>query len=110
MKNKIAVKKHPWSSLSKEMIQWLIERDESLKDQELDIHNPLLVQCVEELKPTDFRIVEIDGDEYLTLETLTDVIVIVPEDLEVFKKCFVKIPEECQKKQDHLKNQDEQQD
>ena len=103
--NKIAVKRHPWTNLSKEMIDWLIEHDKSLEDKELDIHNPLLVQCVEELHPADFRIVEIEGDEYLTLESANDVIVIVPKDLEIFNKSFVKIPKECQKKE-----QEEQQD
>jgi len=97
--NKIAVKRHPWTNLSKEMIDWLIEHDKSLENKELDIHNPLLVQCVEELNPTDFRIVEIEGDEYLTLESANDVIVIEPKDLEVFKKSFVKIPKEWQTKE-----------
>ena len=96
--NKIAVKKHPWTTLTKEMIEWLIEHDKTLEDKEIDIHNPLLVQCVEELKPDGFRVFEIEGDEYLTLESSNDVIVIVPKDIEVLKQSFVKIPEECQKK------------
>lgn len=95
--NKLAVKRHPWTTLTKEMVDWLIQRDSSLEDKEIDIHSPLLVKCVEELSPSDFRIVEIEGDEYLTIESTNDVIVIVPSDLEVFKKKFVKIPEECQK-------------
>ena len=99
MINKIAVKRHPWTTLTKEMIDWLIEKDNTLEDKEIDIHNPLLVECVEALNPSDFRIVEIEGNEYLTLETTNDVVVIVPSDIEIFKKKFVKIPEECQKKE-----------
>ena len=92
--NKIAVKLHPWTELSNEMVDWLIEKDPSLKDKDIELHDPLLVECVETLKPKDFRIFEIDGDEYLTIETLNDVIVIVPNDFEMLKKSFVKIPTE----------------
>lgn len=106
MTNKLAVKRHPWTNLTKEMIDWIINKDKSLENKDIEIHDPILVQCVEELKPDDFRIFEIEGDEYLTLETSNDVIVIVPKDLETLKNCFVKIPEECQTKE----KQEEQQD
>lgn len=103
---KIAVKKHPWTNLTKEMVNWLIKHDKSLEDKEIDIHNPLFVQCVEELKPDEFRIFEFDGDEYLTLESSNDVLVLVPKDIEILKNSFVKIPEECKTKE----KQEEQQD
>lgn len=97
---KIAVKKHPWTTLSKEMADWLLEKDSSLADKEIEIHNPLFVECVETLKPEEFRIFKLDGNEYLTIESVNDVIVLVPKDLDVLKESFVKIPEECQIKEE----------
>lgn len=93
---KIAVKKHPWTTISKEMVNWLLEKDKTLEDKEIEIHNPLFVECVETLQPEDFRIFKLKGNEYLTLESANDVLVLVPNDIEILKKSFVKIPEECQ--------------
>lgn len=106
MKNKIVVKLHPWTSLTKEMFDWILDKDSSLKNKEIDLHNPILVECVETLNPSDFRVVEIEGDEYLTIETVNDVVVLVPKDLERIKKSFVKISESCQKKEEAEEQQD----
>lgn len=90
--NKIAIKRHPWTTLSKEMVSWLTERDESLKDNTIELYNPLLIECVETLKPDNWRIAEIEGDEFLTIETDNDVVLIQPKDIEFLKNNFIKIP------------------
>lgn len=94
MKHKVVLKRNPWSSLTNEMLNWLLERNPSLKDTDMELHNPLLVQCVEELKPDNFRIIEIEGNEYVTLDTDNDVVLLTPADIEIIKQNFVKIDEQ----------------
>ena len=94
MKHKIGVKRHPWTRLTNDMVNWMVERCPSLKDEEIELHNPLFVECIEALQPSEFRIVEINEDEYLTLETANDVIVMLPSDIKVLEESFIKINEQ----------------
>lgn len=94
--NKVVIKRNPWTVPTKEMVDWLIEKNPELKDGDIEAHNPLFVECVEELKPSDFRVVQIEGDEYTLIECENDVIILVPEDIEIIRNSFVKIPEEMQ--------------
>jgi len=96
MKHKIVLKEAPWAKMTREMVDWVLERNPELKDKSLELHDPLLVECVETLNPPNFRIVEIEGDEYLTLETTNDVIALTPSDIEILKKNFIKIDEQEQ--------------
>lgn len=91
--SKIVIKRHPWIQPTPEMIDWMLKKDKSLKNKEIEIHHPVLVECVETLKPDDFRIFEFDGNEYAVIESANDVIPILPSDIELLKNSFIKIPD-----------------
>ena len=66
--NKVAYPAVTDLGISKEMYDWLLEH--GLKDGEnITFHNPLLIQCVEELKPAGWLIKEIKGTKYRLIDT-----------------------------------------
>lgn len=91
--HKVVSPRNKRTQLTEEMYAWLTER--GYKDGECIVwHSPVLVECVETLKPDEFRINEIEGNEYALLNTLNDTILIVPSDLEYIKKSFITIEDE----------------
>ena len=79
--NKVAVKTSRNSKLTNEMYEWLLKH--GLKENDsIDYHNPLLIQCIEELQPIEWWIREINSDKYAVIETLNDFIIVTPEEIE----------------------------
>ena len=87
--NKVAYPAVSDLGISKEMYDWLLER--GLKDGEnITFHNPLLIQCVEELKPAGWRIKEIKGTKYRLIDTKGPFLW-TPDDVKVLASSWVDI-------------------
>lgn len=82
--NKVVFRTSKEAEPSPEMIEWLFEHGYKENDN-IEYHNPLLVQCVEELMPPDWGVQYIDGDEYTVIQTLNDEVILSRNDIENFK-------------------------
>ena len=81
------------SQLTKEMVDWLIAYGKNLNDN-IKYHDPLLVQCVKELQPNEFRVATIKGNKYKVIDFLNDSILFTPEDLVQINKVWTVIEED----------------
>lgn len=81
--------------MTKEMVDWLVEHGKKLNDN-IAYHDPLLVQCVKELKPEGFGITVIKGDKYKVVDLLNDSIILTPDDVKVLNKNWTVIGEESE--------------
>ena len=91
--NKVVSKTISRDVLSNEMVDWLLAHGKEL-DSNISLHDPVFVQCVEELKPSGFYIVEIEGDEYIPVELLNDFLILTPKDLKALNQRRIKIDEQ----------------
>ena len=81
------------AQLTQEMVDWLVAKGKTLNDR-ITYHDPLLVQCVEELQPDGFFVAHIKDNRYKTLDFPNDSVIFTPSDIEVLQKSWVDIPEE----------------
>ena len=79
--------------LSQEMVDWLVSHGYKEGDN-IKFHDPLFVQCVEELRPNGWVIHEIKGNKYFPADFAHDAYIITPEDLTNLKKRMIVIEEE----------------
>lgn len=87
--NKVAYPAVTDHGITKEMFDWLLEH--GLKENEtVTFHNPVLVQCVEELKPEGWRIKEVKGGKYRLIDTKGPFLW-TPEDVKVLTNNWVVI-------------------
>ena len=89
--NKVAFRTVSKLPLSQEMVNWLVEHGFK-EDDKIAYHDPLFVQCVEELRPRGWVVHEIKGDKYYPADFAHDAYIITPEDLALIKKSMVTIP------------------
>ena len=76
--------------LTQEMFDWL--KAKGMKEgEELKRHDPLFIQCIEELKPNDWGIHEIEEDKYFVMITCNDEIILTPSDIELINSKWIKI-------------------
>ena len=78
---------------TKEMVDWLIAHGKAENDK-IAYHDPLLVQCVEELHPSGFYVTNLVDSRYKVIDLPNDSIIFTPNDLEALQKSWVEIPEE----------------
>ena len=79
--------------LTQEMVDWLVAKGKTLNDS-IAYHDPLLVQCVEELKPNGFYVATLEDNKYKILELANDSVIFTPKDIEILQKTWSEIPEE----------------
>ena len=93
VENEIVFKALSREVLTKEMVDWLVEHGKQLNDS-IKYHDPLLVQCVKELKPNGFGVTTIKGNKYKVVDLLNDSIIITPDDVKLLNKNWTVIEEE----------------
>ena len=74
--------------MTKEMVDWLVAHGKNLNDN-IQYHDPLLVQCVKELQPEDFGVKVVKGNKYKVVMTLNDFLIMTPEDVKALNKDWV---------------------
>ena len=75
--------------ITNEMVDWLLARGRKLEET-IQYHDPLLVECVEELKPSGWRVDDLGNDKkYIIFETLNDCVLITESDLKRFEKDLI---------------------
>lgn len=92
-KTKVAYRVAAHAPITKEMVDWLVAHGKSENDA-VKFHDPLLVQCIEELNPRGWRIAEITGNKYKLVDLINDAFIITPEDVKVLNKNWIVIEEE----------------
>ena len=93
-KHEVVVKTLSSSALSREMVEWLLAHGKNLNDN-IKYHDPLLVQCVKELNPDGFTVVEIEGNQYKIIDFANDSILFTPHDLERLNSMWTVIEDEA---------------
>lgn len=83
------------TQLTKEMVDWLIEHGKMLNDS-ISYHDPMLVQCVKELRPDGFGVTTIKGNKYKVIDLANDSIILTPDDIKVLNKNWTVIEEESE--------------
>jgi len=83
------------SVMTKEMVDWLLAHGKNLNEN-ISYHDPLLVQCVKELKPSEFGVMTIKGNKYKIIDLTNDSIVMTPEDVKTLNKHWTIIEDEVE--------------
>ena len=78
--HEVVVKNLSNTQLTKEMVDWLLAHGKNLNDS-IKYHDPLLIQCVKEVKPSGFAVVTIKGNKYKIIDFPNDSILFTPDDL-----------------------------
>lgn len=81
------------SRLTKEMVDWLIEHGKKLDDN-IKYHDPLFVECVKTLKPSEFGVTKITGNKYKVIDLTNDSIIMTPNDIKILNKSWTVIGED----------------
>ena len=91
-KTKVVYRSIAKAPLTNEMVDWLIAHGRQ-ENGTISFHDPLLVQCVEELQPTGWHVTEISGNKYKLVDLINDAFIITPEDVKVLNKNWIVIEE-----------------
>lgn len=89
-RHEVVVKTLSKNALTKEMVDWLLAHGKNLNDN-IKYHDPLLVQCVKEVQPDGFRVVEIEGNKYKIIDFLNDSVLFTPRDIEKLQSMWTVI-------------------
>lgn len=92
-KTKVAYRTLAKAPITKEMVEWLVAHGKT-ENEAVKFHDPLLVQCVEELTPPGWNVTEITGNKYRLVDLVNDAFIITPEDIKVLNKNWIVIEEE----------------
>ena len=79
--------------LTKEMVEWLVAHGKAL-DENIKFHDPLLVQCVKELKPKGWHVANIKGNKYRLIDIVNDAFIMTPDDVKALNKSWIVIEED----------------
>lgn len=93
--HKVAYGTAPNMPISKEMFDWLLAHGCNENDK-IRYHDPLFVQCVEEVKPKGWMVTEITGNKYRPVDFVNDTFIFTPETLKVINKSWIVIEDEAQ--------------
>lgn len=79
--------------LTKEMVEWLVAHGKAMNEN-IKFHDPLLVECVKEVKPQGWHVATIKGNKYKLIDIVNDAFLMTPEDVKVLNKSWIVIEDE----------------